>query len=102
MIHVIANIELKPGFRDEFIQIFKANVPAVLREDGCIAYAPCVSVDSGIPAQGAVNENLITVVEAWESIDHLLAHLQAPHMKAYVEKTKEMKVKTTLQIVEPA
>ena len=102
MINVIAVIELKPGFRDDFIRIFKDNVPKVLSEDGCITYVPCIDVHSGIPAQGGVNENVITVVEAWESIDHLHAHLKAPHMKEYVEKTKHMKVGTTLRVVEPA
>jgi len=101
MIHVIANIDVKPGQRDAFLDIFRANVPAVRAEDGCIAYTPTVDLDSGIPVQ-VVRENVVTVVEAWESLDALRAHLAAPHMKAYKEATKDMTVGVTLQVTEPA
>ena len=36
MIHVIAIITAKPGKRDEILKNFKANVPAVHAEKGCI------------------------------------------------------------------
>ncbi len=101
MINVLAFIELKPGFRKEFIEIFQANVPAVRAEDGCISYVPCVDIDSGLPPQEPVNENMITVVECWESLEALNAHLAAPHMKDYAEKTAHMKVATKLKIVTP-
>jgi quinol monooxygenase YgiN len=42
MIHVIAIIRCKPGRRQEVIDIFNANVPAVLAEAGCIAYEAAV------------------------------------------------------------
>lgn len=100
MIHVLASIELKEGFKAEFLDIFKANVPAVLAEEGCIAYAPCTDVDTGIPIQDQ-NENIITIVESWESLDHLKKHLTQPHMKDYAEKTAHMKVGTRLKVLEP-
>ena len=40
MIYVIANSVLKPGMKDEFLKIFKANIPNVLAEDGCIFTPP--------------------------------------------------------------
>lgn len=42
MIQVIATIELKPGYLDEFVPLLKANVPRVKAEDGCLAYDPFV------------------------------------------------------------
>ncbi|NLK82560.1 MAG: antibiotic biosynthesis monooxygenase, partial [Lentisphaerae bacterium] len=33
MIHVIATVNLKPGCREKFLEIFNANVPNVLHED---------------------------------------------------------------------
>ena len=36
MIHVIAIITAKPGKRDEILRHFRANVPAVRAEKGCI------------------------------------------------------------------
>lgn len=98
MIYVVATIELKSGVRDAFLEIFRANVPAVLAEEGCISYAPTVDVVSGIPAQGAPRENVVTVVEQWENLDRLRAHLQSPHMAAYREKVKDMVVRVTLSV----
>ena len=41
-VHVIAVITAKPGKRSEVLAHFKANVPAVHAEDGCIEYGATV------------------------------------------------------------
>ena len=46
MIHVLASLQIKAGQVAEFIEIFKDNVPNVLKERGCIAYAPAIDVAS--------------------------------------------------------
>lgn len=102
MVHVIAAIELQEGTREAFLAVFKANVPNVLAEAGCIRYEPTVDVDSGIPAQGGVRANSVTIVEAWESLGHLKAHLAAPHMATYREKVKGMVRGVSLQVLGPA
>ncbi len=40
MIHVVAIITAKPGQREAILQAFRANVPAVHAEQGCIEYRP--------------------------------------------------------------
>jgi quinol monooxygenase YgiN len=35
-VHIVAIITAKPGQRDTLLEAFRANVPAVLEEDGCI------------------------------------------------------------------
>src|SRR5271166_4697253 len=40
MIHVVAIITAKPGMREAILKEFRANVPAVHAEDGCIEYGP--------------------------------------------------------------
>ncbi|NQU66127.1 MAG: antibiotic biosynthesis monooxygenase, partial [SAR324 cluster bacterium] len=40
MINVIAAIEIKEGRVSDFIKIFKANIPSVLKEKGCLGYTP--------------------------------------------------------------
>lgn len=101
MIHVIANIAVRGGRREEFLEIFAANVPAVLAEDGCLGYEPTVDADSGLGAQGGVRQNVVTVVEAWRDLDALRAHLQAPHMQDYKAKTNDMVEGVTLQVLRP-
>jgi len=101
MIHVIASISIKDGRLGEFLEIFRANVPAVLAEDGCIAYAPAVDVDSGIEVQSK-DPLLVTVVEKWDSLDSLHAHLEAPHMLSYRERVKDLVAGVSLKVLAEA
>jgi quinol monooxygenase YgiN len=101
MIHVLASIQVKEGRVADFLAIFKANVPNVLKEDGCIEYGPTVDVATKLPPQ-VVDKNIVTIVEKWESLPHLEAHLVAPHMLAYKEKVKDIVVKVSLKVLAPA
>ena len=101
MIHVIAQIDVHPGRRDDFLTEFHRLVPAVHAEDGCIEYGPTVDASTDIDAQQS-NENRVTVVEKWESLDHLKAHLVAPHMAEYRTKVADIVAGMTLHILEPA
>lgn len=50
MIHVIAIITAKPGMRDNILTQFRANVPAVLAEQGCIEYGAAVDAENAPPS----------------------------------------------------
>jgi quinol monooxygenase YgiN len=99
MINVIASIHVKEGRRSEFIDIFKSNVPKVLEEKGCIAYVPTLDVPTGLPPQ-ELNRNVVTIIEKWESLKDLQAHLTAPHMLTYKEKVKDLVENVSLKILE--
>lgn len=101
MIHVIATINLKPGTRDQFLIEFLKLVPLVLEEAGCIEYGPAIDAKTDIDAQHVKGPDTVTVVEKWESLDHLNAHLVAPHMAAYRESVKTMVTGATLHILQP-
>ena len=96
MIYVIARSVLKPGKRDEFLKIFKANVPNVLAESGCISYTPCIDVEIG----RGTDENSVTIVECWESPAHLKAHLATPHMKQFGPSVKSMRSSSSFHVLE--
>ena len=102
MIHVIATIEVAPGKRDEFLGIFNANVPNVKAEDGCLAYGPAVDTDSGIPAQPPLRDNAVVVIEQWESLGHLKAHLAAAHMQTYRQAVQDLVQGAEIQVLRPA
>jgi len=102
MIIVIASIQLAAGRRSDFLEHFNANVPNVLEEDGCIEYTPTVDVPTNIPAQGGARDDVVTVVEKWEDLEALEAHLVAPHMLEYRANVKEMVLGAQLSILEPA
>ena len=101
MIFVIATIEVKPGKREAFLAEFNRNVPNVRAERGCLEYGPTVDAKTDIKAQIPLRENVVTIVEKWESLQALHAHLVAPHMAAYRERVKDYVAGTTLQILEP-
>ena len=101
MIFVIASIHIKEGRMAEFIEIFKSNIPHVLEEKGCIEYTPTIDVPTGLPPQ-ELNENVVTIVEKWDSLEDLRAHLSAPHMLAYKENVKGIVEKLSLKVLERA
>jgi quinol monooxygenase YgiN len=101
MIQVIATIELKPDCRDEYLRILNENVPRVKAEEGCLAYEPSIDVDSGLPVQGGVRPNVVTLVEAWTDLDALHAHLKAPHMLEYREAVKNHVTDIRIQVLKP-
>ncbi len=45
MIRVVAVITAKPGLREELLALFRANVPNVRAEAGCIEYAPFLDAE---------------------------------------------------------
>jgi quinol monooxygenase YgiN len=101
MINVIASIRVKAGRREEFVAIFKSNVANVLQEKGCIEYVPTVDVQTGLSAQD-LDANLVTIIEKWESVEDLKAHLSAPHMLAYGAKVKDLVEDRSIRILSQA
>ena len=102
MIHVIAVITAKPGKREEVLRHFRANVPAVRAEKGCIEYGAAVDADPALPVQTKYGPETFVVVEKWDTIDALKAHAAAPHMAAYGAKTKELLASRVIHILSPA
>ncbi|WP_457551670.1 putative quinol monooxygenase [Desulfobacula sp.] len=101
MITVIASIQIKEGRLSEFIEIFKFNIPDVLEEKGCIEYVPTIDVPTGLPPQ-ELNDNVVTIIEKWDSLEDLKAHLSSPHMLEYRKKTKNLVEKMSIKVLKEA
>jgi quinol monooxygenase YgiN len=101
-VHVLAILTAKPGRRAELLRAFKANVPAVHAEDGCIEYVATVDAEGAGSVQTRFGADVFVVVEKWASLDALKAHAAAPHMKAYAEKTKELIASRVIHVLAPA
>lgn len=102
MIHVIAVITAKPGMCDTILTHFRANVPAVKAEQGCIEYGAAVDAENALAFQTKYGPDTFLVIEKWESMDALKAHAAAPHMAAYGAKTKEFIASRVIHILQPA
>jgi quinol monooxygenase YgiN len=102
MIHVVAVITAKPGMRDSILQAFRANVPAVVAESGCIEYGAAIDAENALKFQTPYGPDTFLVVEKWESMDALKAHAAAPHMAAYAAKNKDLVANRVIHILSPA
>lgn len=102
MINVIAIITAKPGMRDKVLEAFRANMPAVHAEDGCIEYQPAIDAEGMGPIQTPIGPDSFIVIEKWQSADHLKAHAAAPHMKEYAGKVKDMLASRVIHVLSGA
>jgi quinol monooxygenase YgiN len=101
MIHVVAIITAKPGQRDAILEAFRANVPAVHAEAGCIDYGPAVDAEGVGSFQTKFGPDTFLVLEKWESLDHLKAHGASSHMAAYAAKTKDLIASRVIHVLSP-
>jgi quinol monooxygenase YgiN len=102
MIYVLATIEVAPGKRDDFLNEFRRVVPQVLAEEGCLEYGPAVDLETNLTPPPGVRQNVVTVIEKWETIEALERHLIAPHMVQYRAQVKPLVVGIKLRILRPA
>ena len=96
MIHVVAIITAQPGQRAAVLDAFRANIPAVHAEEGCIEYGPTVDAPGGTP----FGPDTFVVIEKWASAEALAAHAKAPHMAAYAEKVKPLLASRTIHVLQ--
>lgn len=101
MLIVIADIQIRSGVqhRENVLNAFREITPVVLQEDGCYGYELLVDHESGMDYQTKIPDS-ITMLEHWESIEHLNAHLQTPHMKAYKQHVKDDVLDVKIRIMQ--
>jgi quinol monooxygenase YgiN len=102
MIHVVAVITAKPGMREQILEAFRANMPAVHAEKGCIEYGPAIDAEGAGGMQAKFGPDTFVVLEKWESLEALRAHAASPHMAAYAAKTRDMIANRVIHILSPA
>ncbi len=102
MIHVIAVITTKPGLREAVLAEFRANMPAVHAERGCIEYAPAVDAEGIGGFQTPFGPDTFVVIEKWASAEALKAHAAAPHMAAYAARTRDMVAARVIHVLAAA
>lgn len=100
MIHVVAKLTVDPDRRDEFLAAFAELTPLVLAEEGCIEYGSAIDLPTSLPPQELAGEDAVMVIEKWESVPMLEAHLAAPHMAEFREKTGDMLRGVSLQVLQ--
>jgi len=102
VIHVIAIITAKPGQRDAILKEFRANMPAVHAEKGCIEYGPAIDAEGMGAIQTKFGPDTFVVIEKWADATALKAHAAAPHMAAYSARTRELIASRVIHVLAPA
>lgn len=103
MLTVIAEIRTRPGqhHRKVVLDAFAKIIPTVLEEEGCHGYAPLVDHNAQVAFQTTAPDSIF-MVEKWESIAHLEAHLATPHMKSHKAAVKDDVLDIHIHILEDA
>lgn len=84
MIIVSGEIELEKAVADSLIAAARTMMAETRKEDGCISYAFYQSLE--YPA-------VFRVFEEWESLAHLEAHFEAPHMADWRAALKDIGIR---------
>jgi quinol monooxygenase YgiN len=101
MIHVIATICTVPGRRDDVLKSFRALVPQVRAEVGCIEYGTAIDLENAIDGQPAARPDVITVVEKWQDPAALRKHLAVPHMLQFRDTVKDLVAAVEIRVLAP-
>jgi len=101
MLTIIAEIRTKSAgqHRQNVLDAFQKIIPTVLAEDGCHGYEPLVDHKSNASFQ-TQEPDTIVMLEKWETVAHLEAHLATPHMQAHHAAVKDDVVDVKIKILE--
>jgi quinol monooxygenase YgiN len=87
-------LTVKPETRAELIAAAETCIAETRKEQGCILYDLHESIS---------DPTRFVFVEQWESMDRLMAHSAAPHMKPWRAVVKAcMSAPTKIEIITPA
>ncbi|MEQ1065285.1 putative quinol monooxygenase [Acinetobacter sp. XH1741] len=101
MLTIIAEIRTRSGgqHRQNVLNAFQKIIPTVLAEEGCHGYEPLIDHKSNASFQ-TQEPDTIVMLEKWESVAHLEAHLATPHMQAHHAAVKDDVIDVKIKILE--
>jgi len=74
MIVVQVEVIVEPGSASKVVDAVKAMETATRKEAGCLKYAFAVDI---------TDPGMVRVIERWESMDAIKAHMASPHMAEF-------------------
>lgn len=81
MIIVAGTFRVPEDQIEALLPVAQATLAATRQEEGCIVYSYAFDVE---------DRGLVRVFEQWESLPHLEAHFQQPHMGPWRQKLAEV------------
>lgn len=100
-VYVLCRFDLKP---DADIADYAAKtlgvVPTVRAEEGCSLYTLLKDADTDWDKPMKFGERTMFMLEKWDSVEALKAHLATPHMKAFGPTVRDMRTSSTFHVLE--
>lgn len=85
----------------DFLKALGRTIELVRRESGCIRYEPMTDLDTDIPTQVEFRLGTITLLEEWESLEALSAHIAEPHMQRFRSEVRSYIKSVSHQVLQP-
>lgn len=100
-VYVLCRFDLKP---DADLADYTAKtlgvVPTVRAENGCRMYTLLKDAQTDWEKPQRFGERTMWMLEKWDSIEALKAHLETPHMKAFGPTVRGMRSGSTFHVLE--
>ena len=98
---VLCRFDLKPdASRADYVEKTKAVLAAVRAEKGCLEYRLLGDAATDWDKPQRFGERTLWMLEKWESVAALQAHLQTPHMEAFGPTVRPMRSASTFHVLE--
>ncbi len=91
MIKVVAKSLIKDNEVEKVINLYDELVKKTRQEEGCISYELFQDIN---------NENILTIVEQWESEEHFEAHKKTEHFTRIVPQISDKRISSEINIIE--
>lgn len=100
-VYVLCRFDLKPDANiSDYVAKTLAVIPTVRAEAGCQMYTLIGDAQTDWDKPMRFGERTMWMLEKWDSVDALKAHLQTPHMKAFGPTVRDMRVKGTFHVLQ--
>ena len=100
-VYVLCRFDLKPDADvADYTGKTLAVVPTVRAEDGCRMYTLLKDAATDWDKPMRFGERTMWMLEKWDSVDALKAHLETPHMKAFGPTVRPMRTASTFHVLE--
>lgn len=98
---VICRFDLKAAEnRAAYIAETKKIINLVRAEPGCLTYTLLGDAETSWDAPQRSGEKTLWMIEHWDSVQSLQAHLQTPHMKMFAPAAQPLRAGGTFQVLE--
>lgn len=98
-VYVLCRFDLQPGKKDAYAEAVRTITDAVRHEKGCRFYSLVGDAETDMKNQMTFGPDVLWMVECWDSVDALKAHLAAPHMKAFGPKARTLRKSGTFHVL---